>query len=261
MRAGRVKAAVAAALFLAASPGPALAERLITSLSTHRVLINSTFTGVDLTLFGSIEPDAGSVGRAGGHVLVVTVAGPRRTVTTWRKERVFGIWVNAASRTFVEPPGYLAVLTNRPIDAIADPPMLRRRQVGLSQFLLPQNLAGDIADVPADEPFRQAFVRIKSEQGLYREQTNAVTFVTPTLFRTSIPLPANVPVGGYEVDVKLFSGGSMIANEASAFEILKTGFEQYVAVGARDHGLLYGIATAMMALFIGWLGSIVFRRE
>jgi uncharacterized protein (TIGR02186 family) len=253
--------AASVALYAAAGIAPAAAEKLILSLSTHRVLINSTFTGVDLTLFGAVEADAASVGRAGGYVMVVTVAGPRRTVTTWHKKRIAGIWVNAESRTFVEPPSYLAVLTNRPIDTIAEPSVLRRRQVGLRQFLLPQNLEGDIADVAADEPFRAAFVRLKSEQGLYREQTNAVTFLTPALFRASIPLPANVPVGGYEVDIKLFNGGAMIANDTTAFEIIKTGFEQYVANGAREHGLLYGISVAMLSLFVGWLGSIIFRRD
>lgn len=261
MRGLRRLAIAAAALLPLLSAAPAAAERLIISLSTHRVLINSTFTGVELTLFGAVETDAAAIGRAGGYALVVTVAGPRRTVTTWRKERVMGIWMNTQSRSFIEPPSYLAVLTNRQIDAIADPAVLRRRQIGMQRFLLPQNIEGDIADVAADEPFRKAFVRLKSEQGLYREQTNAVTFFTPTLFRTSIPLPANVPVGGYEVTVKLFAGGAMIASESTAFEIIKAGFEQYVAVAAREHGLLYGLATAMLALVIGWLGSVVFRRD
>ena len=45
---------------------------------------------------------------------------------------------------------------------------------------------------PPDEPFRQAFVRLKMEQQLYVERTNAITFITPSLFRASVPLPANV---------------------------------------------------------------------
>ena len=43
--------------------------------------------------------------------------------------------------------------------------------------------------------------------------------------------------------------------------MIKTGFEQYVADAARDHGLLYGHATAMMALLIGWFASVVFARD
>ena len=30
---------------------------------------------------------------------------------------------------------------------------------------------------------------------------------------------------------------------------------------ARDYGLLYGLATMMMALLTGWMASVVFRRD
>jgi uncharacterized protein (TIGR02186 family) len=261
MKGQRIAAFAGALVLMAATMQGAHAERLVLSLSTHRVLVASNFTGVDLTLFGAIEADASSVGRSGGYALVATVSGPRMTTVTWRKERVYGIWVNAASRTFVEPPSYLAVLANRPIDSISAPEALRRFRVGLRYFQLPQQIGSDVSEVNPDDPFRQAFIRGKSEQGLYLEQANAVTFITPALFRAAIPIPANVSVGNYEVDVKLFADGAMIASGTSAFEIIKTGFEQVVAHSARDHGLLYGLATAMMALLTGWLASVVFRRD
>ena len=53
----------------------------------------------------------------------------------------------------------------------------------------------------------------------------------------------------------------MLARANSAFEVVKVGFEQFVAVAARDYGLLYGLATAMMALLTGWFASVVFRRD
>jgi hypothetical protein len=30
---------------------------------------------------------------------------------------------------------------------------------------------------------------------------------------------------------------------------------------ARDHGFLYGVTTALMALATGWLASVIFRRD
>jgi uncharacterized protein (TIGR02186 family) len=102
---------------------------------------------------------------------------------------------------------------------------------------------------------------LRGEQGLYLERTNAVTFLTPTLFRTAIPLPADAPIGSYEVDVKLFADGVMIARERSAFELYKVGFEQLVANAARHHGFVYGLGTAGLALLVGWLASVVFRRD
>ena len=88
-----------------------------------------------------------------------------------------------------------------------------------------------------------------------------MTFLTPTVFRVAIPLPADAPTGSYAIDVKLFADGDLVARTTSALEVIKAGFEQYVADAARDHGLLYGIATTLMALLIGWFASVVFRRD
>ncbi len=246
---------------LVALASPAQAERLITTLSTSRVLISSNFTGADVVLFGSVERDAQTVSRRGGYEIVVTVTGPRETVVTYRKERVFGIWVNSDSRTFVKAPSYLAVLSNRTINDIADINTLRRTQTGLGHFLLPQEISGDIADSIRDDPFRQAFLRLKIDRGLYREIQNGVTFLTPALYRAAIPIPDNAPTGSYEVDVKLFADGALLARQQTALEIVKVGFEQFVAQAAREHGLLYGLATALMALLTGWLASVVFRKD
>jgi uncharacterized protein (TIGR02186 family) len=239
----------------------ARAERLITSLSDYRVSIASNFTGADLVLFGTIERDAATVARRAGYDIVVTVLGPRQTVRTFRKERVLGIWVNAEARTFVDAPSYLAVLTNRPVEEIAGPDVLRRLQVGLADTLLPQMIGVDVGDVVREDPFRMAFLRLRQQDGSYLERTNGVTLLTPTVFRAAIPLPADAPIGTYEVDVKLFADGTMIAREPSAFELYKVGLESLIALSARDHGLFYGLGTATLALFVGWLASVVFRRD
>src|SRR5258707_9433982 len=103
---------------LIVSVTPAAAERLVASLSNHRVMVTSNFTGEELVLFGGIEQDGASRPRRSGYDIVVTVAGPRQTTITFRKERMLGIWVNADSRVFEDAPDYLAVLSNRPLDAI-----------------------------------------------------------------------------------------------------------------------------------------------
>jgi uncharacterized protein (TIGR02186 family) len=256
MKARLLGLAIALALCL-----PAQAERLITTLSTSRVLIYSNFTGADVVLFGSVERDAQTVARRGGYDIVVTVTGPRENILTFRKERVFGIWVNADSRTFVKAPSYLTVLSNRVITDIADINTLRRTQTGLARILLPQEISGDIADSIRDDPFRQAFLRLKVERNLYREVQNGVTFLTPALYRAAIPIPDNAPTGSYEVDVKLFADGALLSRTQTALEVVKVGFEQVVANAARDYGLLYGLATALMALLTGWLASVVFRKD
>jgi uncharacterized protein (TIGR02186 family) len=213
-------------------------------------------------LFGTIELDTPAARRRNAtYDLVVTVTGPRQTVVTRLKERVLGIWTNTTSRTFINVPTYLAVLSTAPFDKVANPELLRRLQIGLDNFLLPQQIGPDVADVVRDDPFRVNFVRLKKEHRLYVEQVPGVTLLTSTVFRAQIPLPAVAPIGAYDVDIKLFADGTLLTNTMSAFEIVKVGFEQFVASAARQHGILYGLATSMLAFVTGWLASVVFRRD
>jgi uncharacterized protein (TIGR02186 family) len=252
-------AALLAAIFTGVAP--ASAERLIASISRHQVLVTSSFTGTSIVLFGAVEPDTPTGRLRKAYDIVITVTGPRETLVTRRKERLAGIWANAASRTFVKVPNYLQILANRPFEEIANTETLRRLQIGLDFFQLPQQIGPDIADVVRDDPFRVNFIRLKSEHQLYGQRTNGVTFLTPTLFRAEIRLPALAPFGNYDADVKLFADGNMLVRTNSAFEVVKVGFEQFVASAARDYGVLYGIATVMMALATGWFASVVFRRD
>jgi uncharacterized protein (TIGR02186 family) len=252
--------AVSGAGFLAGT-APGNAERIIASMSLHRVQVTSSFTGTQIVLFGAIERDPAPAPQRGSYDIVVTVTGPRQTIVTRRKGRIAGIWANVDSRTFVNVPSFLAILTNRPVNAIARPEIARRLQVGLENMVLPQQIGPDIADVVREDPFRQNFVRIKIDQKLYGEDNRGVTFLTPTLFRADIALPAVAPIGNYDVDVKLFSDGALLTRQGSAFEMVKFGFEQFVADAARNRGALYGLATVLMALGTGWFASVVFRRD
>ena len=249
------------ALGAIAAISPARAERLIVSVSNHRVTVTPNYSGEELVLFGSVEKDTTTPASRTNYDLVVTVIGPRADMVTRRKEREFGIWINTDYREFIQVPTYLALFSNRPFDAIAPPDVERRQQLGLNNVLLTQRVGSDYADVVPNDAFRSAFVRLRSEHGLYREETSAVTFLTPTLFRTGIPLPAAVPIGTYDVEIKLFSGGALVTHTETAFEIVKVGFEQFVATSARQNGFVYGLFTAFMALMTGWVASIVFRKD
>jgi uncharacterized protein (TIGR02186 family) len=60
---------------------------------------------------------------------------------------------------------------------------------------------------------------------------------------------------------RLFADGALVTRTETAFEIVKVGFEQFIATTARQNGLAYGLVTAFMALMTGWMASIVFRKD
>jgi len=246
-------------LFCLLALAPARAERLITSLSHHQVLVTSSFTGIELVLFGSIERDAKTISRKGDYNVVVTVAGPRQTLVVRRKDRVFGIWTNAESRSFLNTPTYLAVLSNRPVSEIAPAELLRRQEVGM--YLVPRPALASGIQSGEHDIFREALIRLREQRKLYVEDPKGVTFLTPNLFRATIRLPAEAPVGTYDVDVRLFADGVELVRANSALEVVKVGVEQFVVNAAANHGILYGLFTTLLALATGWFASVVFRKD
>src|SRR3954463_6473901 len=117
MSSRHLAAGLAMALIVVCIASPTRAERLIVSVSNHRVTVTPNYSGEELVLFGSVEKDAETPAARSGYDLVVTIMGPRADMVTRRKERKFGIWINADYRQFLKVPSYLAVFANRPFDA------------------------------------------------------------------------------------------------------------------------------------------------
>ncbi len=247
-------------LIALASIGSASAETLITSLSNHRVLINSNYTGTSIAVFGAIERDAQTVARATNYDVVVTVRGPRQFLVVRERERFGPVWINQEQQKFPQAPAYLSVLTSRPIDEITSPQLRQRQRVGLQAIINSPTLTNERGE-GADRQFREALYRLKAQEGLYLEDERGVTFLTPDIFRASIPLPATAPPGEYDVEVTLFADTVILASTITHFELVKTGFEEQVGELARDWSLLYGLATALIAIFFGWLANMIFRRD
>lgn len=252
-----IKALAVCIAAFAAAPA-AHAENVIAALSEKVVEIRSNFVGTELVLFGSIERDAVTVGRAHGYDVVVVVEGPERDIVVWRKERVAGIWVNGAGVEYRDAPSYYAVLSNRRLDELSGAPTLQRRGIG-HNYLTLKEATGAAPETIA--VFRDALLRRKENQKLYFETPEAVQMLTPRLFMARIPLPANIRTGGYRIQVHVFGDGALLTTSRLGFWVIKTGFEAAVYDLAHKQPLIYGLATVAMAFGIGWLGSVLFRRS
>lgn len=256
---GRLAGRLVASLMLLGSGLPAHAETLVTSLSSHRVLITSNYTGSSIAVFGAIERDAQTVSRATPYEVVMTVRGPRQSLVVREKERLGPVWINRDQQKFPDVPAYLGVLSSTPLLEITTPALRARQKLGLEAILNAPDFTLDRGD--ADEPFREALLRLKLREALYLEIDRGVAFLTPSIFRAAIPLPATAPPGNYDIEVTLLTDTVILARTQTSFELVKTGFEQQVGEIARDWAPLYGAMTAAVALLFGWFASVVFRRD
>ena len=101
-------------------------EQINSDFSTREVAIKSNFTGIEIVLFGSIDFSLASGPDERRYDVVMTISGPVEPVVVRRKERVAGIWMNGASKTFSAVPGFYATLSSRPLRAIATEETLKK---------------------------------------------------------------------------------------------------------------------------------------
>lgn len=251
---------IAICIMLVATTSAAFAERVVLAVSSERVAINSNFSGTDITLFGSIERDGSADMGEEGYDVVAVVKGPPVDVVTRKKERIFGVWINRNSRTFLNVPSFYALSSNRPPDDIAQSQALQANQIGLENIIFP--VVTDSIEAPANSTeFALAYRRLKADNDLFSMDVEGMELLTPTLFKTTIRIPGRVSVGTYSIEVFVFDEGALVAHDEQTLWISKAGLEQMVYDFSRERGLWFGVFAVVLAIFVGWFGGVVFRRE
>jgi uncharacterized protein (TIGR02186 family) len=241
--------AILSLLFLAT---PVLGdEGLVSGVSQDLIQITSNYTGSDIVVFGDVERQE----KAAGRDIVVVVRGPDTALTVRRRDRVAGVWINHDAANLNGMPAYYYLASSRPLAQIAPQAMLARYGIGLA------NLQPDTVHAHHDvEPFRQAALRLMAGQGLYREAPLGVEFLSDTLFRTHVPVPAGVTRGQYDVEVFLLRNGNVESAQSTPLFIDQTGLERRLYNWSHDQPFGYGLAAVVMALIMGWISSVLFRR-
>lgn len=243
-------------LVLVLGGGNASAETLVIALSTAEVRIASNFTGAEIVVFGAIQRDAATVSRADSYDIAIVMRGPDETVVARRKDRVFGLWLNRGERQFPPLPAFYAVHATRSLAEMAEANVLERQRLGIDRLGF-----GPASSGSEDGEFREAFLRLKQEEGLYRQEVGGIDPIGADLFKTTFAVPAHVPDGLYTVSVFLFRSGALLASAEERLTMSKTGFEQVMFESSRRAALPYALGVVAVALFVGWLAGVIFRRD
>ncbi|MGU3574474.1 TIGR02186 family protein [Brucellaceae bacterium C25G] len=235
------------------------AETIEIGLSTETIALTSNFNGANLTIFGALDNADPLIQRQGRYDIIVVLQGPSRNLVVRKKERHLGVWVNSASVTFLGVPLSYSLASTRNLQDITDPKTYRQLSVGVDNFYMtpedPDNASGNI------QLFSEELRDIKKRQGLYSQRVGGVEFISRTLFRATLSLPANVPVGRHKARALLFRNGVFLREANAGLEIVKAGFEQNVYEAAHKHSFWYGLFAVFLAMFTGWFGRILFKRD
>ncbi|HET9534827.1 MAG: TIGR02186 family protein [Mesorhizobium sp.] len=234
-------------------------ENIEIGLSTDRVSITSDFSGADLTIFGALDNADPLISRQGRYDVIVVLEGPARPVVVRRKSRVLGMWINMSSLTFLNVPISYSVATTRMMQDITNPNNFRQLSLGAANiYMEPEDR--NVGETRIEE-FTAALRERKKATGLYNERIGGVQFLSQNLFRATLELAPNVPVGTHKARAFLFRNGIFIKETSAQLAIVKAGFEQSIFRASQDYGFFYGLFAVSLAMFTGWLGRIVFRKD
>jgi uncharacterized protein (TIGR02186 family) len=245
----------AGALLLTAQAKPVL----IPDVSQREVEIVYSFTGADLLLFGAIlYPGGRQPGIERPADIVVVVKGPTQSILVRQKEKIAGIWVNAAQARYRSAPSFYAIASSRPVRQLVDERTRAIYELGLGSLQL-----SPASNVPQREQdrFSRGLVDLKRRAGLYYEAPGSVEITDGVLYRARIAIPARVPVGRFTAETFLIRDGRVLAAAVRDIDIRKSGFERFVARAADRHAWLYGLVAVALSIGLGWLAGWVAGRR
>ncbi|WP_333795055.1 TIGR02186 family protein [Hyphomicrobium sp.] len=242
--------------------GAAPKEAVEADVSSRTIPITSAFTGTEVVVFGSVVNSQQPSAEAGYYDVIVVLEGMPTPLIARRKSNIAGLWVNTDSVTFESVPSYYAIASTRPIEEIAEPALLERHAIGhdyarlsLAARSAVETESGELKD------YKDAVIRLKQNDGLYIMRDYAVIFIGKSLFRASIALPANVPVGPLTARVYLLREGQLLSSFQSRVLLERSGLELWIYQSAMRHPLYYGLAAVLIATLAGLLASMPLRRK
>ncbi len=247
-------ALLTAILIGAGGPAHAQNESVELDTSAREIAIEPDFNGAQIVIFGSIDNSKQATSASGYYDIIIVIRGPAETIVTRQKQRFAGVWINGASRMFEKVPSFYGVLSNRPITDIVDEETLRRFDIEFN----PQPLKE--TRTPPDK-FEKALIRLKNRQGMYVKAPFAVVFLSKSLFRATLKMPAQVLEGTYTAQIYLFHSGKLLSWDKSLVEVKKAGIERYLYTLAMDHPWGYGLLSVAVAVASGFLGWTLFGRN
>jgi uncharacterized protein (TIGR02186 family) len=247
----------------AAQPSPVQKPTVEADISTRSLEVTTGFTGHEIIVFGAVDNSQAPQEHGGYYDVVVVVEGTPFPVVVRKKSDVAGVWINTSSVTFASVPSYYAIASTRPIEEIAGPPVLERHAIGF-QHIKMTPAAGSRGILKDYElaAYRAAVIRLKKAQNLYVIQPkDGVTFTGRSLFRSTIALPANVPVGPLVARTYLFRNGEVISAHIARVTLQRAGIERLVHNFAFVYSMSYGLIAVLIAVASGLLASAYFRRQ
>lgn len=228
--------------------GSAQASPIVADLSNYSIMMDSSFNGTRLFIFGA---------RSANGDVVIVVRGPLKKYIVRKKEEVMGIWVNRDRVKLFNIPDYYAIASSKPLDAHNHTQLFRQLAIGHNALF---NAPSDLAGQKIYTEFTQAFIAHQLGRRLYFPQPFSISFMGETLFKAVIEFSDNIPPGNYNAEVYLLDNDRIVGTHVLPIRVGKVGLDAFLYDYAHHHPFLYGISAVVLALSAGWFAGRLFEK-
>ncbi len=180
--------------------------------------------------------------------LVLKVVGPNQKVVLQKKKKIFGMWTWNKTGEFSYPSLFHYYTNNNEID-----------------FEIKKDLVDNIKLIGKDDDnLKKELIEKKMSLKLFMIKNNSFQELNkqkPSFFKIPIKLPYNSPAGKYFISLSLMKSGSKIETERIELLVEKPGISSLVFKFAHKFSFIYGIFSAIIAIGLGLMAGIIFRKN
>ena len=230
---------------------------LVTDLSKKVISINVNFSGSKFHIFGAAKrgfSQTASIDQPPFDILI-EVIGPSVSLDLFKKERLYGFWVNKKINTFEAIPSFYSISGTKSPDEIVSEETKKLSKIGLFEQIKIDK------QIFLDYTVLELIALTKKARTAYRQESKPITFLENTLFSTEIDLPTDLIEGNYLVRIHLVRFNEVLATKEDLIFVKKVGLEQWVNYLAFEKPEIYGLLAIFLAIALGWAASIIFNRK
>jgi uncharacterized protein (TIGR02186 family) len=236
-----------------ASPTPT--SEVVTVTTKGEVDIGLMYNGDFVYFFGTVpSPDA--------DVIVKLTSVGDEPIKVNRKGRVGLFWMNVKQFEVTGLPLVYKIHSTRPLADILTPEM--SRELGLGYEVLKERVQlkmvrGEPADDDRDMVF-DGVLKLKKESNLYNIDEKRIEVTGGKIFKHNFRFPPAAKEGKYTAESYMIKDGKLIGKGVDEIVIQKTGLEATFTALARNHPIVYGILCVIVALGMGLLVGVIFKK-
>lgn len=196
--------------------------------------------GSKFYIFGYNKPD---------QSMVVKIKGPNQKVILQNKKKFFNMWTWKKTGEFVFP-SLFHFYSNKTNDKI--------------EFKLKKNLYDNIKVIGNDnDNLKKDLIERKINTSLFLFKNKSFISINkddPNFFKVPIEIPFNAQPGKYEVTFEILNTDIAIESKKKYVIIKKLGLSSFLYKFAHNLSLIYGLFCAIIAIGLGLIAGIIFRR-